>query len=178
MGAAAARPLDPKAYRFDYVRRRMRAQLYCVQLGLTGGEDYDPKKVLPAGAAAPAFKTGLAAIAKAGDKPTLDKIYGSVRKLIETIETADPDVADMAKLDEELRKEIRTLESLTRKLNAAPVVPAAATSDAPAGDVPTIPGPPAERPGEAPPSKSAPGKAPPGKAAPSPMPPVSAAAAR
>ena len=30
---------DPKAYRFDYARRRMRAQLYAIQLGLTGGDD-------------------------------------------------------------------------------------------------------------------------------------------
>ena len=30
---------DPKQYRFDYVRRKIRAQLHSVQFGLTAAED-------------------------------------------------------------------------------------------------------------------------------------------
>ena len=44
IGAGAPTVQDPKGYRFEFVRRRIRQQLYCVQMGLTGGEDFTPGK--------------------------------------------------------------------------------------------------------------------------------------
>ncbi|HEX5106627.1 MAG TPA: hypothetical protein VFV87_22560, partial [Pirellulaceae bacterium] len=72
---------DPKAYRFDFVRRKIRAYLYCVQLGLTGGDDFDPQRtaVIPATAANDAKppSRGMYAFAKPGEeKKYASEVYG------------------------------------------------------------------------------------------------------
>lgn len=129
--------VDLKAYRFDHVRRRLRYQLYCVQLGLNGGVEKAPTRGMLAVAKAPA---DIAAIA------TIDK---SVRKLIETVEVK---AVDMAQLEKDLRKNMTALEGLTKKLTA----PAAAVpSDVPMADVPAAP--PAAVPAAAAPAAAAPG---------------------
>src|SRR5207247_3513258 len=68
---------DPKHYQMEFLRRRIRQQLYAVQLGLAGGEDFvEPKPNAPAppansstsaggsGPTSPTEKKGMHAIAK------------------------------------------------------------------------------------------------------------------
>jgi hypothetical protein len=131
---------DPKAYRFDYARRRIRHQLYAIQLGLTGGDDIAPPRSGQQ-PQAQEFKNGgviMVATAASPERQTVERVYASVRKMILTVESADPTTADLAKLDKDLRREIRVLESLTRKLNV-PVVPAV-TPDTPGDDPGDVPG--------------------------------------
>jgi hypothetical protein len=121
IGRGTAQLVDLKAYRFDHVRRRLRHQLYCVQLGLNGGMEKAPTR-------------GMLAVAKApADIEAINNIDKSVRKLIETVEVK---AVDMAQLEKDLRKNMTALEAITKKL-AAPAV--AAPSDVPAGDVPAAP---------------------------------------
>lgn len=104
---------DPKAYRFDHTRRRIRQQLYCVQLGLTGGEDRVEKKGGPPAkttttAAGGAEPRGMWVMAKVGpDKDAVNDIYGKVRKLVEVVEVK---AVDIPMLDKELRKEMKNVE--------------------------------------------------------------------
>lgn len=132
---------DPKQYRFDPARRRMRAQIHCVLVGLTGLEKPPPvsdKKVnLPAGATPltqPVSQRGVKAVAKAvPDAKYVDDVINAVTKLAESIETSDVDVAT---LDKDVRRLMGPLERLTKKLPTAVVTP----TDVPGADVPAAPG--------------------------------------
>jgi hypothetical protein len=178
--------LDPKQYRYDYARRRMRQQLYCVQLGLTGGHDFPPPKLGGAssppggsgvaggatgaagadnagksgsstGPGAPEEKRGVLAVAKAPpDRDVIIDIYRKVRKLIEDIEVRPSDTTSIDKLDTVVRRDMKLLEPVSRKLAAAPT-PAVATDEEPAG-----PAAPKSKPPKGPPGKAGP-KGPPGK---------------
>jgi len=169
--------MDPKGYRFEFVRKRLRHQLASVQIGLLGGEDYQPPKagaVLPplankpkaapagakAGEAAPppplSASYGMRSNAKPADKPFIEDVYTKVRTLADIVENRSTDIQQ---LDEVLRRYMKPLEDATRKLAA----PAAPVAEAPAADDDLLK-PPA---GTAP----APMPMPPGDAAPAPMPP-------
>jgi hypothetical protein len=171
--------MDPKHYRVEFFRRRIRQQLYAVQLGLTGGEDHPPPKAIPPGgnAAAPttpttpsgtqpaAEKKGMFAVAKTkNDKEKVDDVYWAVRKLIETIEYPGPaDKADFYELIKDLDKPMKSLEQVAgKRVPAAGAATAVATSD----DAPSsaVPG------GKGPSGKGVPGKGVPGKAAPANLP--------
>ena len=173
-GAGTPTVQDPKGYRFEYVRRRIRQQLYCVQFGLTGGEDFAPGK---APATAPPGQQdgklpsrGMNAFAKPGEeKKYVSDVYFKVRDLATVCETK---ATDLASLEKELRKTMKGLETITKKL-APPVVtppPGAPLPEAPA--VAKLP--PAGEPVAAPAAASAPAPAvaPPAPAA---APPVAAA---
>ena len=129
---------DPKQYRFDPARRRMRAQIHCVLVGLTGLEKPPPvsdKK--PAGAAPPAqavSQRGVKAVAKAGpDSKYVDDVISAVSKLAESIESSEVDIAT---LDKDVRRLMGPLERMTKKLPTAVVTP----TDVPGAEVPTAPG--------------------------------------
>lgn len=133
---------DPKQYRFDPARRRMRAQIHCVLVGLTGLEKPPPvseKKGATTPVAATATATtasnrGVKAVAKAGPEAKyVDDVITAVSKLAESIESSDVDVAT---LDKDVRKLMKPLEQLTKKLPTAVVTAA----DAPGADLPAAPG--------------------------------------
>jgi hypothetical protein len=162
-GATAPDPsmYDPKHYRFDLIRRKIRQELHCVQIGLLGGEDHPRPKASAAAAKKDdgakdggngQDKRGLFAVAKGNEKQVVDSVYYEVRDLIDVIENR---ATDTFQLDRELRKKMKNLENLIGKR-----VPAAApASDE---DLPTV-----AAPGKAaPPGKAAAGKGapPPGKA--------------
>jgi hypothetical protein len=186
-GADVLLAADPKGYRFDVVRRRIRQQLYCVQFGLTGGEDFIPGKapVTPPAGSPEAIKMpprGMNAFAKPGDeKKYVSDVYDKVRKLVDVCENK---ATDMATLEKELRKNMKSLEAITKKLTPAPTPAGGVSPDAPgtpvaaraaAADAPA-PMPPAA-PKPSPPDLTAPAGPPPaGGAAPAP-PPVGAAPA-
>jgi hypothetical protein len=170
-------PLDPKGYRFEFVRRRIRQQLYCVQFGLTGGEDFDPKKgpvaATPGLQDAKMPPRGMHTFAKAGDeKKTVTDVYSKVRDLANVCETK---ATDLASLEKELRKTMKGLEAITKKLAppAAPP-PSGALPEAPVAAVaPGVPPAAAPPPATAPaaPAAAPPAAAPPPAAA-NPLPPT------
>src|SRR5262249_23544365 len=154
--------IDPKHYRVEYVRRRIRQQLYAVQQGLTGGEDHPPPKekttpvnpnataptnpTTPTSAAAAGEKReprGVYAIASNADKKAVDEYYWKVRKLIEVVEADGPEI-EFHQLVKDMRNVMRPLEAVTRRLPPPGAAPGTVADDAP----------------------SVPGKAGPGKAGP------------
>ena len=175
-------PADPKQYRFDVVRRRLRSQLYAVEVGL-GGPDVNTARASiskPADGAAPAAggagptPRGVEAIAKnTPDDAAVTEISKLVAKLVETVESTDN--TDFVSLEKELRKQMKPLELKTRKIAA----PAATSTPSDTPDVPAIPGAAAARPagaGAGSPRVSG-GAAAPAPAPPAPSPPGSAPAA-
>jgi hypothetical protein len=157
--------MDPKHFMVDYLRRKLRQQIYAVQIGLLGGED----KVRPkAGATAPTppptppggaekkEPRGVYAIAKPGkEKADVDEVYFNVRKLAEVVEGAGTD-ADFYQLVKDMRKELKPLEAITKRLQPAGAVPAGPGLN---DDAPSIP---------SPVGKGAPGKGGPPKGGPVP----------
>lgn len=158
--------LDPKHYRTQYVRRRIRQYLYAIQLALTGGEDRTPPRP---GAAPPpnapttptgprnqqaAEKRGLVAVATPSERPVVEDVYFKVRKLVEDIESP-AEHADLAQIDKDMRKDMRALEAITRRLPPPGALKASKTGD----EVPSG-GPPGSVKGKTDASKSK--KAPPG----------------
>jgi hypothetical protein len=149
-GGLLGKPEDPKGYRLDPLRQRIRARLYGVQTGLTGPADDRANTT-----------RGAANLAKTqAEKDAVKTIRDHVEKVIVVLEGTP---TDLASLDIELRKNLKPLDDLTRRAK-----PAAA----PAGeDVPgAIPGP-----GEPPGAEAAPPTA--GKASPATRPAVRPTAA-
>jgi hypothetical protein len=113
---------DPKAYRIDYSKRRLRAELYAVQLAL------GPKKKDPA-------VKGLTTFAKTEpDTKTLKDITSHVEDVIKIVEVASPSAEAYEKA---LRKEMKKLEGLTHPL---PVAAKADAAKADAAKGPAAPG--------------------------------------
>ena len=119
---------DPKGYRFEFARRRIRQQLYCVQFALTGGDEFDPKRPPaangttppPAGQEQKLPPRGMNAFAKPGDeKKYVVEVYSKVRDLANVCESK---AVDLASLDKELRKTMKGLEGITKKLAPPPAV--------------------------------------------------------
>jgi hypothetical protein len=128
-------PEDPKQYRFELVRRRLRSQLYAVEVGLSGPDVNTKPAPKPSDPppANPGPPRGVEAIAKGtADEAPIKDIILLVGKLVEAVENTD---TDMAALEKEVRKQMKPLELKTRKL-AAPT-PVEVPSD-----VPVAPGPP------------------------------------
>jgi len=153
--------MDPKHFMVDYLRRKLRQQIYAVQLGLLGGDDKVRPKAgavtatpppAPAGGAAERKEPrGMYAIAKPGkERNDVDEFYFAVRKLAEVVEGAGPD-AEFYLLVKEMRRELKNLEAMTKRLpppGAVPAVPGT-LDDGPSGPSPV---------GKGPPGKAGPGK--------------------
>jgi len=168
---------DPKHYQMEYLRRRIRQQLYAVQLGLAGTDDFVESKTTASGSAGlggantsssggsgagnQGDKKGMHGIAKPGDEQTqVKKIYYRVRKLAEVTEQAGE--SDLYQFLKDMRRELKALElAVGKRLPPAGAAPAGA----PADDAPA-----AGPAGKAGPAKGGPGKGPavPGKAKPMP----------
>jgi hypothetical protein len=157
---------DPKAYRINYSKRRLRAELYAVQLALgkkkKGAVDENAR--------------GLIAFAKAEtDTKGVETITKQVEDVIREVETPDQDAVTYEK---NLRAEMKKLEKLTKLLPAVvktdAAKPAAAAEEevpgaakAPAAKAPAAKAPVAEEPAEeVPMAPAAKGPAGPAKAAP------------
>jgi hypothetical protein len=171
--------MDPKHYRVDYLRRRIRQHLFAVQTGLAGTDDFVPPRTTTGGPApanpatatqkaaqeanATAEKRGVHAIAGA-QQEAVKQVYYRVRRLAEIIEVAG-NQADFFQLVKDMRQEMKPLELMTKRLPAPGAAGAiAAGDDAPSA--PVIKGPAGKAgPGKANPVKSAPPPAPKGKTA-------------
>lgn len=182
--------MDPKHYRFEFVRKRLRHQLSNIQIGLLGGQDYVPPKAGSTPALPPLVKTaaaaaktgdaapppplsasyGMRATAKAADKAAIEDIYSKVRMLADIIENRSTSIEQ---LDRDLRRYMKPLEAVTRKL-APPPIPAA---PGPAADEDDLFKPPAAAvpAAAAPPAAAPPAAAPMPPAAAAPMPPAATA---
>jgi hypothetical protein len=154
-GFAAAKPPDLKQYRFDYIRRKIRSQLYAVEVALGGPEvNLRPTTTLP-GQEAPAQtgpKRGIEAIAAGQpDLEYINSVKKGVSELVRVVETTTTDFED---LEKDLRKKMKPLEAITRKLAEAkpvtpvsdvpevpeaPMVPEATPSETPAAEAPAAP---------------------------------------
>jgi hypothetical protein len=149
---------DPKAYRVEYSKRRLRAELYTVQLALGRKKDPTVKGLLAYSKAAP-------------DSTTLEGITKQVEETIRVVEELNQSADDYEKA---LRKEMKKLENLTKPLPVAAVPGAAKGPAAPGEEVPMGAKPAVEEPMEeipaAPaakgPAEPAKGGADPGKGAP------------
>ncbi|MFN0021229.1 MAG: hypothetical protein ACKVP0_23520 [Pirellulaceae bacterium] len=131
-GGSQASAFDPKAYRIDYSKRRLRAELYTVQLAL--GRKKDPTV------------KGLLAYSKApADSTTLDGITKQVEEIIRIVEELDQSAEDYEK---GLRKEMKKLENLTKPLPVAAVPGVVKGPAAPGEEVPMAAKPASEEPME------------------------------
>ena len=132
---------DPKHYRLEYLRRRLREILWTVQIGLTGGEDRDPNKLKKAApVAAPPAGTatkgptgpsgGVWAAAKPGEKQLVDDVYFMVRKLVETVE-AKP--LELVSFEKAMRLDLKALEAVTGPPPSPAAQPASPIEEGPLG---------------------------------------------
>jgi hypothetical protein len=138
---------DPKHYQMEFLRRRIRQQLYAVQLGLAGTDDFVDKAKgggtqNPAGGGAtsaggsgsnqPAEKKGMHAIAKGDDQEKVKQVYYKVRKLAEVAEQGGE--SEFHQFIKDMRKELKNLElAVGKRVPPAGAAGAAAVlDDAPA----------------------------------------------
>src|SRR4029450_869115 len=87
---------DPKQYRFELVRRRLRSQLYAVEIGLSGPDVNTKPAPKPSDPppANPGPPRGVEAIAKGtADEAPVKDIIQLVGKIVEAVENTDTDMA-------------------------------------------------------------------------------------
>jgi hypothetical protein len=114
-GAAGFAP-DPKAYRLDPVRKRLRYQLYCVQTGLGFPLDKTNQTTTK--------RRGAQRIATSpADKKAAEDVLTAVNKLAEAIEK---NKIDLIELKSTLQNEAKALEGVIARVTPAP---AAAPAD-------------------------------------------------
>jgi hypothetical protein len=147
--------MDPKHYRMDYLRRRIRQELYAVQLGLLGGEDHARNKPPAKTTGNEADKRGMYAIAKGADKDAVDKVYFAVRDIIQALENVDAQTVELSQLDKDMREKMKGLEGTIGRRIPPPGTPGAELDE----DAPPVR---AKKPGKA----KGPMKAPPNKTGP------------
>lgn len=122
MGGSAKEqaPAEPHAYRYDFLKRQLRAQLFAVQQGL--GD-------LRAGTGLKGMKS-LASVP--ADVKYVDDVTKKLGEVIKVIESKDPRTPEEFRTD--LSKAVAELEALTRKVVlAAPATPEADTPAPAAG---------------------------------------------
>lgn len=122
---------DPKAYRLDPVRRRLRYQLYCVQTGL--GYPLDKATATPS-----VKRNGAQRIATVpAEKKAAEDVLAAVNKLADVIEKQK---LDLIQLKTDLKNEAKVLEGVIARATPAPVAPpvdpAAPVAPAKPGDPP------------------------------------------
>lgn len=155
-GAAKSSDLDSQ--RLDALRRRLRAWLYAVQIGL-GDEKANPANKVERIVGAkgittqPRYNRGVAAYAaEEKQKAYVQDVIAKVQNVAKVVEAPDLDQEEFL---DDLRKEMASLENITKPLKAespqpaanVPGVPAKAAATAPAGkaaavaaeDVPVAP---------------------------------------
>ena len=127
-----AKPQDPKLYRANFLRRRLRADLFSVQVGLVGADNdglkyfIDPKRDKVTQGAHAYAKTDI-------DKFFVNDVITKLSEVIKVLETPDQ---DMETFKTALEVQLRNLVVLTKPDVGAPVEagPAAAGDDEPPVD--------------------------------------------
>lgn len=134
--------VDPKTYRLDPLRKRLRYDLYCVQTGL----GYSGEKAAPAPAegAAPQRKGALKLANTPAEKKPAEDILAQVNKIAMAIEK---NKLDYTLLKTEMKTGLKTLET-----TVAGFAPAAAAPAAPMPGVAPQPGAPMPNPAVKPPA--------------------------
>lgn len=138
---------DPKHFEVEYLRRRLRQNLYAVQLGLLGTEDHTRPKPTPTGKSPPTPPTpptlptgtgekkdprGMFAIAKTEpEKNQVNEVYYAVRDLAEAIESAGT-TAEFHQLLKDVKNKLKSLELVVGRRVPPPGAPTG-TEDEPAG---------------------------------------------
>jgi hypothetical protein len=159
-GSDLLAPADPKTYRLDNVRRRLRAWLFAVQMGLGNEVNLATGKirvfaVTPNAKTAVPHNRGVAAYAKADQEKTyVTDVMIKVQDVIKVVEDQDLEYDDFLT---DVREQMKALESITKPLeqpkaeaaepaddvpgSAAPARAAAATKGgaAPAAAAPDVP---------------------------------------
>lgn len=139
-GAAASASEDPKAYRLEYARRRLRAELESVRIAL--GERKKGKRpilVPKEGEAQPAEEApqttkGVISYAKGPDEKYVDEVIVQVQDVIKVVETPD---LDFATFEKDLLKQMKKLEGITKPL-VAKAPEAVAAEEVPVGPAPAV----------------------------------------
>ena len=139
-GAGTSLPThaDPKAYRLDNARRRMRAWLFAVQMGL--GDEANPgttkSRAFIGGKATTtvAHTRGVAAYTKADQEKTyVADVMAKVQDVIKVVEDPKRDYSEFVS---EVREAMKALEAITKPLEQPKVEPAAPADDVPGARVP------------------------------------------
>jgi len=125
---------DPKAYRLDPVRRRLRYQLYCVQTALGYPLDKANSPPSPIRRGTQRFATAPA------DKKAAEDVLAAVNKLVSLIEK---NKEDLIQLKTDLKNETKALETVVARTAPAP---AAAPADPAAPAAPGNPAAPMPKP--------------------------------
>ncbi|WP_425616774.1 hypothetical protein NA78x_000429 [Anatilimnocola sp. NA78] len=129
---------DPKAYRLDAVRKRLRYQLHCVQTGL--GHPLDKTGTPPN----PNIRKGAQRLAtNAAERKAAEDLLAAVNKLADIVEK---NRTDLAQLETTMLTESKMLEAAIARTVPAPA-PAEAAPAAPGQ--PAAPGAPAAKPAAA-----------------------------
>ncbi|HZL91278.1 MAG TPA: hypothetical protein VFB96_23125 [Pirellulaceae bacterium] len=137
-GSDLLAPADPKAYRLDNARRRMRAWLYAVQMGL--GDEANPGTVKSRAVAGGKVTTtitasrGVAAYAKTEqDKSYIADVIAKVHDVIKVVEDPDREYDEFVS---EVRDAMKELEGITKPLEESKPEPAATADDVPGSAAP------------------------------------------
>jgi hypothetical protein len=119
---------DPKEYRLDPVRRRIRYQLYCVQTAL--GYPLDKASAAPSPTRKGAHR--ITNPANPTEKKSVEEVLTAVNKLVDVIEK---NKIDLVQLKTDLKNEAKALEGVIAKATPAPVAaPDPAAAPVKAGD--------------------------------------------
>jgi hypothetical protein len=145
MGMIDPSQQDPKHFEVEYVRRRLRQNLYAVQLGLLGNEDHAKSRATtaakapttppttPTGTGDKKDSRGVFSIAKTDEeKKQIDQVYFAVRDLAESVETAGT-TTEFTQLMKDVKRYAKSLEGVVGR---RVVQPAATPVD---GDEPVAP---------------------------------------
>ncbi|QDU26336.1 hypothetical protein ETAA8_14140 [Anatilimnocola aggregata] len=133
-GAGQFQGEDPKAYRLDAVRKRLRYHLYCVQTGL--GHPLDKAGTPPN----PANRKGVQRLATVpAERKTAEEMLAGVNRLADLVEK---NKIDLWQLENDMRAESKSLAgAIARAIPApaaAPANPGAPGQPAPMGVAPTV----------------------------------------
>lgn len=118
--------VDPKSYRLDPLRKRLRYQLYCVQTAL--GYSFEKNPPTPAEGATAARKGALKIATTPADKKVVDEVVDAVNKVATDIEK---NKIDYTQLKTDMKTGVKSLEKTLAKLTPAPAAPAAPMPGAP-----------------------------------------------
>ncbi len=177
-GAGAPKQPDNTNYRMEYVRRRMRAWLYAVQVGLGDARANPFNTVKREGSGSKVtfvatYTRGVAAYTQTDEQKTqIEEIIARVQDLVTIVETPDMTYETFA---EELGAKMKELEQITGPLRVEAEAPKDAPAAAGPGRAAAIPdGPPEAPAAKVIPGVKAPAATPPAESVPAAAPPPAA----
>jgi hypothetical protein len=135
-GPLAEQMEDPKAYRLEPLRKKLRYQLYCVQTGL--GHPID--RAAPAAGGNPVRKGSHRIAGAPAEKKAAEDVLAEVNKLADTIER---NKSDLVQLKQDLIDGTKKLDAVVARLAAPAAAPAPMPADPANPAKPAAPAPPA-----------------------------------